>query len=146
MSTTRYLISLCLAAALALSVSTAFGQAYPNRPIRIVCSNTTQELISRVIAQGITGTLGEPVIVQNRPNVPIAAETVSKVTPDGHSLLLAGSSFYVTPLSQKMQYDPVNDFAPITVVGRALIVLYVTPSLPVKSIKELIAYAKAMPG
>lgn len=122
------------------------GQAYPYKPIRIVCSGATQELISRLIAQGITTPLGQPVIVQNRPNVPIASETVAKAKADGYTVLLAGSSFYVTPLTQKMPYDPIKDFTALTVVGRAPIVLYVSPSLPVKSLKELIAYAKAKPG
>jgi tripartite-type tricarboxylate transporter receptor subunit TctC len=124
----------------------ACAQDYPDKPIRIVCSGATQELISRLIAQGITTPLGQPVIVQNRPNVPIASETVAKAKADGYTVLLAGSSFYVTPLTQKMPYDPIKDFTALTVVGRAPIVLYVSPSLPVKSLKELIAYAKARPG
>jgi len=146
MLTANTVVSTCFAMTIALSASFASAQAYPDKPIRIVCSGATQELISRLIAQGITTPLGQPVIVQTRPNVPIASETVAKARADGYTVLLAGSSFYVTPLTQKMPYDPIKDFTALTVVGRAPIVLYVTPSLPVKSLKELIAYAKARPS
>jgi len=132
---------------LVMLVSTAVRcQNYPNKPIRIVTGSTPQEYIARLIADGITGPLGQPVIVVNRPSVVIASETVAKSQADGHTVLLSASTFYVSPLTQKMPYDPVQDFAPLTIVGTAPLVVFLTASLPAKSVKELIAYAKSRPG
>ena len=146
MLTARVVVSTCFAMTIALSASFASAQAYPEKPIRIVCSGSSQELIARLIAQGITTPLGQPVIVENRPSVNISSETVAKAKADGYTMLLAGGSFHLAPLTQKTPYDPVKDFTALTVVGRAPLVLYMAPSLPVKSVTELIAYAKARPG
>jgi tripartite-type tricarboxylate transporter receptor subunit TctC len=122
------------------------AQTYPERPIRILCSGSTQELYTRAIADGITKPLGQPVIADNRASVPVASEAVARAKPDGYTILLAGGSFHLTPLTQKTAYDPVKDFNMITIVGRAPLVLYVSRFLPVKSVKELVALAKARPG
>ena len=129
-----------------LNAGSAFSQNFPTKPVRIVSGSTSQEYIARLIAQEISGPLGQPVIVDTRPSVVIAAETVARSQPDGHTVVLSGTTFYVTPSIRKMSYDPIKDFTPLTMVGKAPLVLYVTPSLPVKSVKELIAYAKAKPG
>jgi tripartite-type tricarboxylate transporter receptor subunit TctC len=125
----------------------ARGQDYPNRTIRIVTSASGggTDFVARVVSQGLTGSLGQQVIVDNRGgNIPV--EIVSQAPPDGYTLLADGSSFWVTPLLQKAPYDPVRDFSPITLVVSAPNLLVVHPSLPVKSVKELIALAKAKPG
>ena len=146
MLTRRSAVTTVLAVATLFGTAQLFSQTDPTKPVRIVTGSTAQEFIARLIAQRITGPLGQPVIVDTRPSVVIASETVARSQPDGYTVLLSGTTFYVAPLTQKMPYDPVKDFAPLTVVGRAPLILFVNPSLPVKSVKELIAYAKARPG
>ena len=142
----RSVVSILSVAMMVLGAGGASGQAYPNKPIRIVTGSTAQEFIARLIAQGIAGPLGQPVIVDTRPSVVVAANTIAKAQPDGYSVLLTAGTFYIAPLTRKTPYDPVTDFAPLTLVGRAPLILFANPSLPVKSVKELIAYAKARPG
>ena len=100
---------------------------------------------SRVIAQGVSSPLGQPVIVENR-TATIAADSVSLAPPDAYTLLYAGTPLWISPLLRKTNYDPVKDFAPITLVLTAPNVLAVHPAVPAKSVKELIALAKAKPG
>src|SRR5262245_14979358 len=126
----------------------ACGQDYPNRTIRIVTGGVGggNDLISRLIGQGIAGSLGQQVIVENRSGGFIQGEIVAKAPADGYTLLVNGGSFYIGTLLQKAPYDPLRDFAPITVLTTQPNILVVHPSLPVKSVKELIALAKARPG
>ena len=121
------------------------GQDFPNRTIRFPAGSGAPDFEARLIAQGISGPLGQPVVVENRP-VTIAVETVLNAQPDGHTILVVTGLFFIAPLLQNMRYDPVKDFAPITMVARDPNVLVVHPSLPVKSVKELIALAKSKPG
>ena len=139
------LISIAVTAA--LSAGVVSGQDYPNKPIRIVTSPAGggTDIVARIIAKGITGGLGQPVIIDNR-STSLMAEVASKASPDGYTMLAAGGSFAVMPLLQKAPYDPVRDFAPISMLASAPLVMIVHPSLPVKSVKELIALAKAKPG
>jgi tripartite-type tricarboxylate transporter receptor subunit TctC len=130
-----------------LSAGMVFGQNYPNKPIRIVASAAggSGDFAARLIAQGLTGALGQQVVVDNRGGI-IPGEIVSKAPPDGYTLLIDAASFWIGPLLQETPYDPVKDFAPVTLTDSAPNVLVVNPSLPVKSVKELIALAKARPG
>ena len=130
-----------------LGTGGVFGQDYPNKPIRIFTSPVGggSDFISRLIAQAISGPLRQPVIVDNRGG-PIAAEIVSKAPPDGYSLLLNAGTWYISSLLRDTPYDPVRDFSSITITSSTSNVLVVHPSLPVKSVKELIALAKARPG
>lgn len=131
-----------------LGAGVLFGQTYPNKPIRIVTGplGGALDFVSRIIAQGISDPLGQPVIVENRPGI-IAGETVAKAPPDGYYLTLNAGAFWIGPLFVRtVPYDPVKDFLPISLTNRAPNVLVVHPSLPVKSVKELIALAKARPG
>jgi tripartite-type tricarboxylate transporter receptor subunit TctC len=147
------LVSVCV---MMLSTGVAYGQdpstelrtGFPSKPIRIITpgAGSSADIASRLIAQGISGPLAQQVIVDNRPNGVIAADAVAKAPPDGYTLLLAGGSFTIGPLLQNTPFDPVRDFAPITLAVRAPNVLVVHPSLPIKSVKELIALAKARPG
>ena len=122
------------------------GQDYPTRPIRIVTSEAGggNDLTSRLIGQGLSATLGQPVITDNRGIT--GYDLVAKASPDGHTLLLHGAPFWLAPLLQKMPYDPVRDFSPITLAIRQPNLVVIHPSLPVNSIRELIALAKAKPG
>ena len=131
---------------LAPAAGVVSGQDYPSRLIRIVTSGAGggSDFASRQIAQGITGPLGQPVIVENRP-APQAAEAASRAAGDGYTLLVAGGSLWITPLLQKMPYD-IRDFQAISQISREINIVAVHPSVPVKSIKELIALAKARPG
>src|SRR5580765_634316 len=134
----------CAAAVLAISLLPAgsvvvSAQEYPSKPIRIVTTGLggAGDFTSRLIAQGITGSLGQPIVVENRPNV--QGEIVAKSPADGYTVVLSGGNLWITPLLQKMPYDPVKDFSPITMTDRDALILVVHPSLPVKTVKDLIA-------
>ena len=130
-----------------LGAGAVWSQDYPNKPIRILTAEPGggPNLISRTIAPGMTSSLGQQVIVDNRGI--IAIETAAKAAPDGYTLLVYGSSIWLMPfLRDNVPFDPLRDFSPITLAVSAPNVLVVTPSLPVKSVKELVALAKARPG
>ena len=142
-------IPIVFASTLFLAASLAFAQTFPGKVIRIVTSEAggSNDIVSRLIAQGISGPLGQPVIVENRAGGSIAGETVLKAAPDGHTLLYYGNALWILPLMRKdVPYDVPRDFAPITLTATSPNVLVVHPSLPVKSVKELVALAKARPG
>ncbi len=124
-----------------------YGQDYPSKPIRIYTSNIggSNDMLSRMIAQGITGSMGQPVIVENRGGI-IAAVSVAKTPPDGYNLLINAGTWYVASFLTKLSYDPVKDFAPVTILTTTPNLLVVHPSLPVKTVKELVALARANPG
>ena len=127
-----------------------FGQEYPSKTIRIIAASagSSGDFAARLIAQGISGGLGQQLIVENRGgSVAISGELVAKAAPDGYTLLFMPSSLWLLPFMQdNVPYDPVRDFAPITLSGRTPAILVVHPSLRVKSVKELIALAKSRPG
>ncbi|MFD1840576.1 Bug family tripartite tricarboxylate transporter substrate binding protein [Paracidovorax cattleyae] len=141
---------------LAAAAGTAFAQghgSYPDRPIRLVVPYPPgggNDTVSRAVGQKISEALGQPVIVDNKAgaNGLIAGEYVAKAGPDGYTLMMAnvGSHGINSSLYKKMPYDAVNDFVPVSLVGTSPNVLVVHPSLKVKSVKELVAYAKAHPG
>ena len=136
-----------MSAATILSIATASGQAYPAKTIRIVTSEPGggSDLTSRLLAQGLTGPLGQPVIVDNRAGV-IVVETVAKAPPDGYTILLS-ASMWLSPLFQpELSFDQVRDFLPIALAVSTPNILVIHPSLPVKSVKDLIALAKSRPG
>ena len=120
----------------------AQAQEFPAKPIRIVTSGAGggNDFTSRLIAQGITAGLGQPVIVDNR-NTVVVPEIVMKAPADGYTLLVLGSPFWVAPLLKKAPYDPIADFAPLSLVGVSPAVLVVNPSLAVKTVRELIEIA-----
>jgi tripartite-type tricarboxylate transporter receptor subunit TctC len=132
-----------------LPAGSAFGQAYPSKLVRMLTSEAGggSDLVARVIAQGLTTSLGQSVVVENRGGGVIAGEAVAKAAPDGHTLLLYGNTFWLMPLLRAhLSYDPFRDFVPITNAATTPTVLVVHPSMPVKSVKELVALAKARPG
>jgi tripartite-type tricarboxylate transporter receptor subunit TctC len=137
-----------IAALLALiSAGHAWAQEYPTRPVRIVTSPAGggNDFPARIVARGLTNALGQQFIVDNRPTI-VIADVVAKSPPDGYTLLVSGSPHWIGPLIEKVTYDPIRDFAPITLTDRAPVVLVVHPSLPARSVKQLIALAKARPG
>ena len=126
----------------------AMAAEYPNKPIRIVTGTPGGglDLTARVMAPGLTAALGQQIIVDNR-TFAVAPPTVAKALPDGYTLLLYGSPFWLAPfMRDDVSYDPIKDFAPIALTVSGPNVLVVNPSVPAKSIKELIALAKANPG
>lgn len=135
--------------AFALSPQTASGQDYPSKTIRIIAPGVGNsfDIAARLIAGAITRPLGQPVIVDNRPTGVIPGQVVSQSPPDGYTLLYSGSSLWLGHLLQSTTpYDPIRDFQPVTFTTRSPTLLVVHPSLPVKSVKDLIALAQAQPG
>ena len=134
-------------------VATAEGQVYPAKPIHIVVGfppGGGNDIIARMVGAKMQDSWGQPVVIDNKPgaNSIIAAEFVAKSAADGYTLLVnATGGMSVNPvLYAKLPYDPLKDFVPISMVGTFPLVLVVNPSLPVGSVPELIAYAKANPG
>ena len=136
------------------AASAAHAQRYPERPVRLVvpvAPGGSLNQYTRFIAQRLTDSLGQTVLVDNRPgaNGMIGADIVAKASPDGYTLLMGASptlGINPTLYAGKVPYDPLKDFTPITMVAKGPSVLAANPSLPVKTLKELVAYAKANPG
>jgi tripartite-type tricarboxylate transporter receptor subunit TctC len=125
------------------------GQEYPGKPIRLVSPGPAggADFVARSIAQGISGPLGQPVVVDNRPAGVIPGQIVSKARPDGYTLMVNGNSFWIAPLMQdNIPYDPLKDFSPITTAVGSPNILVVNSSVAANSVKDLIALAKARPG
>ncbi len=143
--------TLVMAAALLVAVP-AFAQ-YPNKPIRIVVpfgAGSATDLISRVLGNSVSAAVGQSVVVENKAGADgaIAASEVAKAAPDGYTLLMATNSpLSVVPAMKKSPpYDPIADFTPITDVGRYTFFIVVNPSVPAKTLPELVQYARANPG
>ncbi|HEX6006304.1 MAG TPA: tripartite tricarboxylate transporter substrate binding protein [Burkholderiales bacterium] len=151
MRTTQRIAHTVAAAALAAS-ALAHGQGYPTGPVRIVVpfpAGGGVDTTGRLIGQRLADALGKPFVIDNRPgaNGMIGSEIVAKSPKDGYTLMVNGANFVTTPsLYSKVSYDPIRDFEPISLLSVAPNVLVVHPSLPAKSVKELIALAKSRPG
>ena len=142
-----------VAAGLALSAAVVQAQPYPSKPIRMMVpfpAGGGSDTMGRVIGQRLGERLGQPIVVENRPGAggSIGADVVAKSAPDGYTILLGSTSELVQypNVNPKIPYDPLRDFAPITPVGSVPMVLIVHPSLPARSVKELVALTKARPG
>jgi tripartite-type tricarboxylate transporter receptor subunit TctC len=131
-----------------LCVVPAAGQAFPDRPIRIVAGapGGSSDFAARTVAQGMAKLLGQNVVVENRSFGVQAIENVIRAQPDGYTLLYYGSALWVGPLLTKLSYDPVRDLTPVAMVLISPNVLLVHPSVPARSVKELIALARKEPG
>jgi tripartite-type tricarboxylate transporter receptor subunit TctC len=141
-----------LALAMCLGFSAARADDYPSRAIRIVVpysAGGSSDAPMRVIAQEMAKQLGQAIIIENRPGqgAMLGSEYVSRAAPDGYTLLLASNpQAFGATLYSKLSFDPVEDFAAISLFGREPGVLVVNPNLPVKTLAEFIAYVKARPG
>jgi tripartite-type tricarboxylate transporter receptor subunit TctC len=130
----------------------AHAQSYPTKPIRIIVPQSpgaSTDLTARMIGAKLSATFGQPVIVDNRPGAGsiIGTDLVAKAAPDGYTLLVVASSITLNPtLHKNLPFDPIRDLAPITQISAFPNLLTVHPSLPVKTVKDLIALAKAKPG
>ena len=127
------------------------AQAYPAKPIRMInpfSPGGSLDLVARLLAKTMTADLGQPVVVENRAGAggTIGVDFVAKSPPDGYTLLIVQSSIAINPsLQPKTPYDPVRDFAPISKVSSYMFFLVAHPSLPARSVKQLIALARAQP-
>ena len=148
MATSSFIIARAAAAgSLALVVGAAIAQDFPSKPIRLYTTppGGGNDFAARVIAQSLSTGMGQQVVVDNRAES-LLGEILSKAPADGYTLVIAGSSFVIGHLLRKVPYHPETDFAPISLVGTIPNVVLVHPSLPVKTVKELISLAKARPG
>jgi tripartite-type tricarboxylate transporter receptor subunit TctC len=154
MANARHLFRVGIAASLALGAPIAFAQdAYPTKPVRFIAPfppGGTTDVLSRILAQKLGDGLGRQFVVENRPGAGgnIGHEIAAKTAPDGYTVLMSSNAALVTNphIYKRLGFDPLNDFAPISVVAKAGPVLVVHPSVPARSVQELIALAKARPG
>jgi tripartite-type tricarboxylate transporter receptor subunit TctC len=128
------------------------AQAYPSRPIRLVVpfpAGGTSDLTARIVAQKVSQTIGQPVVVDNRTGAAgtIGADFVAKSAPDGYTLLLCDTTFAIVPgITTRLPYDPLNDFTPVMLGIKVPGLVVVNPRLPVKTVMELLDYARRNPG
>jgi len=155
--TRRYLLGATAPAALAATLvppgPAAFAQAYPSRSIRFIvpfaAGAGVLDIMARIVGQHLGTATGQQVVIDNRPGAGgnVGAEVAAKAMPDGYTLLMGAVALVVSPyLYAKLPFDPMTDLVPVTQVNSAPLMLVVHPSLPVTSVADLIAYAKARPG
>jgi len=141
-----------LAIALVFSAGATLAQSYPNKAVRVIVpfpAGGSTDIVGRTVAQKLSEAWGQPVVVDNRAGggTVIGTDIVAKAPPDGYTLLVTPAPFTINPsLLAKLPYDALADFAPITLINTTPLVLVVNPGVPAKSVKELIALAKARPG
>ncbi|MGH8612363.1 MAG: tripartite tricarboxylate transporter substrate binding protein [Gammaproteobacteria bacterium] len=147
-----FAIRTILGGALLSAVVCAAAQTYPTKPVRLIvplAAGGPSDIMARTVGQKLTDMLGQSVIVDNRPGAAgiIGHDITAKSAPDGYTILLVSNSFVVNPsLYSKVPHDTLRDFAPITLLAVAPYILTVHPSVPFKSVKELVAFAKSKPG
>jgi len=141
-----------LAALLAASALPALAQTYPAKPVKIIVPYAAAggtDILSRIVADKLTQALGQSFIVENRPgaNGVIGSEQVAKSAPDGHTLMVVVGTHVINPyLQKKVPYDPIKDFAPVTLIATSPMVIVAGLQQPFNDVKSLIAYARANPG
>jgi tripartite-type tricarboxylate transporter receptor subunit TctC len=148
----RTTIAITLFAAASFATGTSFAQQYPSKPIRLTvpfAPGGPADIQARLIGPKLTEAWGQPVIVENRPggNTIIATELTARADPDGHLVQIISAGFAINvSLYAKLPYDSLRDFAPVTQLTSGPAIVVVHPSLPARSVKELIALARARPG
>lgn len=143
--------ALCFGAYAGSAAAAADAATYPSRPIRLIVPfppGGSNDILGRFIAQKMTERLGQQTIVDNRPGADgiIGTELAARGAPDGHTLLIVSTSFTMNAAVHKLPYDPVKSLAPVSLIASGANVIAVAPSLPVNSVKDLIALAKSKPG
>lgn len=142
------IIGVCVALSMGLTAQTALAADYPNKPVTLVVPyppGGATDVIARLIAEKLPAEWGQQVVVNNRPGAgtTVAAEAVARAPGDGYTLYMTTAAHTISAsLYKKLNYDPLKDFAPITLTSTIPLVLVTTPSLPVKNLDELIAYGK----
>lgn len=146
-------VSACTAGgAAAQSAGVAAAQSYPSKPVRFILPfppGGPTDILGRMLGQKLSDQLGQPVVADNRPGAGgnLGAEVAAKSPPDGYTIVLCAPSLAISPsLYSKLNYDPIKDFAPISLVASIPNVLLVHPSVPAKTLKDLIALARSYPG
>ena len=129
----------------------ALAQAYPIKPIRLIvpfAPGGTNDILARMVATHLTQTLGQTMIVDNRPGFQgvLGTDLAAKATPDGYTLLMVSSAYTMNPVTLKLPYDTIRALEFVAKIGASFLVLSVGPSLPVSSVKDLVAAANAKPG
>lgn len=141
-----YVVNALAAATLLVSGRPVGAQTFPEKPVRIVTAGVggSVDMLARLLAPVLSASMGQPVIVDNRPAGTTPGEVVSRSAPDGHTLLLYGSTVWLLPfMRSNVPYDPIRDFAPIALLVSSPNVVVVHPSVPARSIAELVALARA---
>ncbi len=143
--------SALLAALLAWSIGTALAQSYPSKPIRIVvpiAPGGSTDMVGRLIGQRLSEQLGTSIYVDNRPGAGavIGTELVAKSPPDGYTLLTIAVEFTINPVLRKLPYDPIRDFTCVAQLTSSQYFLSTHPAIPVKTVQQFIALARARPG
>jgi tripartite-type tricarboxylate transporter receptor subunit TctC len=139
---------------LIFAISSGFACAqYPSKPIRFIVGfppGGSADPTTRIVGAALQEQLGQPVVVENRPGADsaIAAEQVSRMAPDGYTIMFASNSAMTAAVALRKNpaYDPLKDFTPISMVGRATVFFYVHPSVPAKTLKEFVEHVRANPG
>jgi tripartite-type tricarboxylate transporter receptor subunit TctC len=140
------------AVALLVSASGAFAQGYPSKPVRIVvpfAPGGGTDILTRIMLPKLTESLKQQLVVDNRPGAgsQIGTDIVAKAAPDGYTLLMVDTAFMTNPsLYSKLPYNSEKDFAPVSLTATAPVIMIVHPSVPVRTVKELVALARAKPG
>lgn len=135
-----------------LMVGSLHAQAYPDRPIRFILPMAPgggADIQGRIIGQKLAERLGQPVVVENRPGAGgnIGIESVGKARPDGYTIILTTPAIAISPsLDKKLNYNPIKDFAPISLTAQVPVIVLVQPSSKISNLKELVAFARANPG
>src|SRR5262249_19038077 len=130
----------------------ASAQSYPVKPVKIIVPLTAGspvDVVARLVSQHLAPALGQPVVIENRPGAgaTIGAKAVASAEPDGYTLLLTAANHVIAPAVYKnLTYDPIKDFTPIGGVAVSPFIMVVAPTLPVRTVPELVAYAKQNPG
>ncbi len=144
--------SVCVSACWLCFAAPVLAQSYPSKPVTILVPTspgTTHDVISRLLAPMLAQKLGQPFIVENRPGASgnIGTAAVAKASPDGHTLLVTGSTLTMTPYFYKdLPYNPVADLAPVGTLYKVTMTLAVHPSVPATSVSEFIAHVRSRPG
>ena len=147
----KTVLPLVAAAVIFAAGPSAWAQKYPSKPVRLIVTfppGGGTDILARIIGPQVSESLGQPVVVDNRGGGggAIGSELGAHAAPDGYTLVMVSSSYGATSVAQKLTYDPVKDIQPVILLGETGLVFVVHPSVPAKSVKELIAYAKANPG